>query len=183
MTRSLIYVVGEPGAGKSTAVAQATEGFTRYPTKLPIAHDLLVDHNSRIAAIELGARRETFSGTDALPMNAITKAEQLLVHPPAPVVIGEGARLGVRRFLEHAVSLGYEVTLYHLTTPHAAEQRGKRGAAQKESWVKGAATRAANLVAAATSGVVHHTIDGSKEDFVAILSDHISDAIEASNGR
>lgn len=184
MTKSLIYIVGEPGAGKSTALAAATADWRRFPQTAPLAHDLLVGPHDVIEAVELGKRREAFSGTDALPMNAITKAEQMLARPPAPVIIAEGARLGVRRFFEHAVSLGYEVTLYNLTTPYAEKQRGERGAEQKESWVKGARTRAANIASAAITGVHHRTIDGSETDFARLLSGHISDAIfKAHHGR
>lgn len=182
MTKSLIYVVGEPGAGKSTAVAKATARYTRHPQQTPLAHDLLVDESS-IVAVELGKRRKDFSGTDALPMNAITKAEAFLATTMAPVVIGEGARLGIRRFFEHAVSLGYDVTLYHLTTPHAAKQRAVRGAEQSESWVKGARTRAANIAAANIPGVHHVTHDGSKASFSRQLEEHIETAIRRSYGR
>lgn len=178
MTKSLIYVVGEPGAGKSTAMAAATSEYTRHPQQAPLAHDLLVDE-SQIVAVELGKRRGTFSGTDALAMNAITRAEQLLRETLAPVVLGEGARLGNRRFLEHAVGLGYEVTLYHLTTPHAEKQRGERGAEQTESWVKGARTRAANIAAANIPGVDHVTINGATENFAELLRTHIALAVRS----
>lgn len=181
MTKSLIYIVGEPGAGKSTALAKATAHWTRHPQQAPLAHDLLVDESS-IVAVELGKRRETFSGTDALPMNAITRAETFLATTLAPVIIGEGARLGVRRFFETAVDMGMDVTLFYLTTPHAAEQRAARGTEQKESWVKGAATRAANIAAANIPGVKHITVNGAEQSFANILREHITDAIWRNNG-
>lgn len=176
--RALVYLIGEPGVGKSTLMAAATAGHDRYPQTTPLRHDLLVK-DGIIEAAELGARRGTFSGTDALPMNAVTKAEEMLRTSIAPVLIGEGARLGVRRFLEASVAAGRRTTLVYLTSPHAAAQRAARGTGQKDSWVKGAATRAANLAAQDIPGVTRITIDGSTpgamEAFKAIIDNEIQE--------
>ncbi|WIC89121.1 adenylate kinase [Arthrobacter phage Ottawa] len=177
MKRTLIYLVGEPGSGKSTAMAAATSHFQRHPQQAPLAHDLLVSE-AAIEAVELGKRRGTFSGTDALPMNAITKAEELLRSTLAPVVLGEGARLGCRRFLEAAVSAGYKVHLIHLSTPHAEAQRQQRGAAQKDSWVKGARTRADNLANLDIPGVDVTRINGAQADVAAALKSLITKAVQ-----
>jgi hypothetical protein len=178
--RALVYLVGEPGAGKSTLMRRATVNLARLKVDKPLAHELLIDARSgSVVGCELGYNRGTFSGTDALGMSAVVPAEALLASPPAPLVLGEGARLGVRRFLQAAVSLGYDVTLVYLTTPHAAAQRERRGAGQSESWVKGAATRARNLADAAIPGVRRVDIDGSRPDAVERFRDEIDRAREA----
>lgn len=176
--KTLIYVIGEPGAGKSTAMRKATEHFGRHPQQAPFAHDLLVSESAIVAA-ELGKRRPTFSGTDALPMNVITKAERFLYETLAPVVLAEGARLGCRRFLEAAVEAGYQTHLLYLTTPHAAAQRAARPGEQKPSWVKGAATRAENLANTQIDNVALHRIDGSTQDAAAYIKALIDKAEES----
>ena len=178
MKRTLIYLVGEPGAGKSTAMAAATAHYRRHPQQAPLAHDILTDPDGIIEAIELGARREKFSGTDALPMNAVVKAEQFLLNPIAPVILGEGARLGCKRFLEAAAVAGYKVHLIHLTTPHAEAQRQARGAGQKDSWVKGARTRAENLANTPLEGVAVTRINGAEADVAAALKSLITKAVQ-----
>lgn len=157
-------------------MAQATADFQRHPQKAPLRHDLLV-RNGIIEAAELGARRETFSGTDALPMNAITKAETFLTETHAPVILAEGARLGVRRFLETAART-HAVTLFYLTTPHAAAQRASRGTGQNETWVKGASTRARNLAQQDIPGVTTIELDGSDPETLSTFKTAIAQAME-----
>ncbi|MGW5267234.1 P-loop-containing protein [Rhodococcus sp. NPDC003994] len=175
MTRRLVYLVGEPGAGKSTLLAAALDGWAREPQKKPLAHDLL-HRDGIVHALELGVRRPTFPGTDALAMNAIVAAEQLLWRPPAPLVIGEGARLGCRRFFEFAVRAGYRVHVVLVQSPNAAQQRIARdGGEQKDSWVRAQATKARNVFeVAGTLGADATTIDTSTsaavDDLRSILS-------------
>lgn len=177
--KTLIYLIGEPGAGKSTAMRKATEHLGRHPQQAPFAHDLLVSDAS-IVAVELGKRRPTFSGTDALPMNVITKAERFLHETLAPVVLAEGARLACKRFLEASVAAGYRTHLVYLTTPHAAAQRAARPGEQKDSWVKGAATRAENLANTIIDNVEYHRINGAEQDTAAFLKALIDTAEQES---
>src|SRR5947208_9892815 len=104
---ALIYLIGAPGSGKSTVMAAATAHLHRTALPGRPARDLLTDTTGPIA-VELGARRGSFSGTDALPMDAVRHAEAWLrdTHPGAPLVLGEGARLGNARFLQAAVQAG-----------------------------------------------------------------------------
>jgi hypothetical protein len=156
--RQMIYVVGEPGIGKSTAMAQATAGWQRATE--PSEHgwprrDLLWRPGVEDwpTAVELGYRRDTFSGTDALPMNAITGAIDYMAYmatsasPEADLVLAEGARLGVKRFLMSCVEYGWNVRVLYLSAPAevAASRRKRRGSHQNEAWLRGARTRAERL--------------------------------------
>lgn len=176
--KRLIYLVGEPGVGKSTLLAAALKGWDRLPQKKPLAHDLL-HRDGLVEGAELGVRRPHFPGTDALAMDAINAAERLLAEPPAPIIVGEGARLGNVRFLTSARNLGYDVSLVHVVSPHAAEQRAARAAGmgtyeQKDSWVRAQATKALNLVEKVPAGVRVAKIDTSKSGAAETLRDVIA---------
>jgi hypothetical protein len=171
--RRLVYLSGEPGVGKSTLMAAATAGFDRTP--LPAAdtapaRDLLRtvapgELTPRVVAVELGRRRDTFSGTDALPQNAVTAAVHYLrsgwAARETPLLLAEGARLACRRFLSAAVDAGWDVTLLHLHGPAlAAARRARRALAlgvpeQNPAWVKGRRTAADNLARDAPTWGVH----------------------------
>lgn len=161
--RELIYLVGAPGAGKSTLMARLTAGYTRAPA-LPLDYPapprdwLLSPRTLELKAIELGRRRERFSGTDALASNVIALAESwLTAQHEAPLVFGEGARLGNRRFLARAVRAGYGVTLALLDHPEVAAWRTARaaevGRTQNPGWVAGRTTASRNLADAPPPGV------------------------------
>ena len=144
MSRHLIYLIGEPGAGKSTIMAAATAHYTRIKIDKPLAHEYLLDGDEAIA-LELGYHRPLFSGTDTLGMSAINAAEELLATQPFPLVLAEGARLANLRFLTTATQLGYNVHLHLITSRNAPQRRINRGTTQNPSWIKGATTRANNL--------------------------------------
>lgn len=156
----LLLIVGEPGAGKTSAMREGTKHLSRLtmPKDQYPARDALLDP-SGVQAVELGAQRGVFSGTDALPMDANPKACAYIQNPPEQpaVVLAEGARLANRRFLQAAVDAGAQVTLLHLDNPQADAWRAARaeqlGKTQNEQWVKGRATAARNLAANPPAGV------------------------------
>lgn len=164
---NLIYLIGPPGAGKSTAMHNATATLTRLP--LPKdqhpARDTLL-HHGELAAVELGQHRDTFPGTDTLPMSIINRAIPYLADPPEqpPLILAEGARLANKRFLTAAAEHCQHVHLIYLDNPHADTWRATRaqqlGKTQNESWAKGRATAARNLATNPPAGVdtttVHH---------------------------
>jgi predicted ABC-type ATPase len=166
---ALIYLVGAPGAGKSTVMAAATERLHRRPLDGHPARDLLIGQTGPVA-VELGRRRDHFSGTDALPMNAVRYAEQWLRGgPDADIVLGEGNRLGNARFLTAAVDAGLAVVLAHLVVPAAVaiERRAQRAerlgtAEQNPAWVAGATTAARRLAKHPPPGVQVVTLDGRR---------------------
>lgn len=164
--RKLLYLIGEPGVGKTTTMAALT---SRWENLGEIA-----DHPARtlfgqrrtgqVAAVELGRRRPGgFSGTDALPMAVITAAERHirsgLAAAECPLMLAEGARLANRRFLGAAVEAGWQVHLAYLFGEVAAEmRRTARGSTQNPVWLAGAATRARRLADDPPAGVTVHLV-------------------------
>lgn len=151
MSGSLIYIAGEPGSGKTTLMTKLTEGLDRHPAVgTDVPHDYLLNKVGDLVAMELGRRRGTFSGTDALSSSIIAKAEQWLCQHEAELVLAEGARLANRRFLMFAAQAGYMVTLVVLDHPDAANWRAARarqiGKTQNGSWVAGRRTATLNLM-------------------------------------
>ena len=154
MTEQLIYLVGQPGSGKSTLMVKLTAQFDRHsiaPAEhYPVAHDVLTDKKTgAVVAAEIGKQRELFSGTDALASSVIDKAAPWVASQPYPLVLAEGARLANKRFLEAAMAGGYHVTLVLLDHPDAEKWRAKRskeiGKVQNEGWVKGRLSASRNL--------------------------------------
>lgn len=157
--KRLIYLIGQPGSGKSTLMARLTKGFARMPAPGNPARDLLIDQRTgTVAAVELGRRRPGgFSGTDALPSTIIEKAIPWLgKQSEAQLVLGEGARLANARFLGSAKDFGYRILLVHLEHGDAEPWRLQRskalGKVQNESWVRGRRSASANLAASPPEG-------------------------------
>jgi hypothetical protein len=175
----LLYLCGEPGVGKTWTMDRLTEHWSRLPLAPEAdapARDALMtgpDGTGAVAAIELGRRRDAFSGTDALPQTVITVAETYLTSGRARaetnLLLAEGARLANLRFLGAAADSGWLVLLVNLIGPElAAERRAKRAAAlgrpeQAASWVTGRRTACANLAIAAAllPGLAVYTADAS----------------------
>lgn len=143
----LIYLIGEPGVGKTTTMRELTSQLgPAVQVDKPLAH--------RIGAgwMELGKQRGLFSGTDALSMSvqptAIVWLKRLAERNEVGTVLGEGDRLGTASFLD-AVERFAEVRLVVLTAaPGVAEQRrDSRGQtfAFNPQWLKGRISKVERL--------------------------------------
>jgi len=169
----LIYLVGAPGAGKSTLMARMTKKYLRTPHGGSVPHDSLVNpRTGDIVAGELGRQRGQFSGTDALAMNIITKAIPWIGSCPYPLVLGEGARLANMRFLNaaaHPNGGSRDVLVVHVehddTETWRAARSAQLGREQTEAWVKGRTTAARNLAAAAQDA--GHRVFRGHPDYLA----------------
>lgn len=151
-----LVVVGGPGVGKSAIVTQLTDSFVRVcsrPDDGRPRREWLFDNpeDGDPIMVELGARLAPhpagFPGTDALSMSIIRDVETWLSTVgqfEAQWLICEGARLANRRFLTLLGDLGIEthVVLITCVDQVAAMRRADRGSQQRESWVRGAFTRA-----------------------------------------
>lgn len=147
----LVYLSGPPGAGKSTLMAQLTGDCWREPAPTGIPHDVLwcepPGGAPRKVALEIGAQREDFSGTDALSMSIQPKAVQWLGTHPHDLVLGEGDRLANMKFLTAVESLGVAVTLVALTVSDELLERrwAAERAHQNPTWRAGRVTKARRL--------------------------------------
>jgi hypothetical protein len=148
---NLVYLVGAPGVGKSTLMAELTGGCHRLPVNLPVGHDRLVDvGRAEVVAVELGRHRPGFPGTDTLPLNVSPVAcRWVAAAGPGPLVLAEGDRLAHTGFLDAAAYGGYRVTVVHLTAPpDVLDARcAQRGSTQNEAWRQGRLTKSARLAA------------------------------------
>lgn len=139
----VVYLIGEPGIGKTTLMREYTNrlGPAVEMTK-PLAH--------RIGAgwLELGERRGTFSGTDALSMSVQPLAVGWLRTEPAPLVLGEGDRLGNGSFFDQVEEFADLTVVALIGPPELGEQRRRdrvQDFAFKEQWVKSRVTKVDRL--------------------------------------
>ena len=139
----LFYMVGPPGVGKSTVMEELTKNCDRKLKDKPFAYSTLERHGETVG-IELGKRREKFSGTDALSMSVEPIARDWIGTKPHSLIMGEGARLGTIGFLSAARGVGYKVILVYLHADERTlqERRDGRGSQQSPRWMAGARTRA-----------------------------------------
>lgn len=179
MTYRMIYLVGAPGAGKSTLMERLTHGMPRAGVTGTavghgVTHDILFDQASgELIGVELGARRDLFSGTDTMPSSVIERAIPWIQTQPYPLILGEGARLANKRFLAAAVEAGYAVVLAVLDHDDITAWRTARAAAigreQNPSWVKGRVTATDNLATWAEGQAGISVYRGHPDDLEAVL--------------
>jgi ABC-type cobalamin/Fe3+-siderophores transport system ATPase subunit len=148
MRNRLVYLVGPPGAGKTTVLDRLVGSNRRVLVRKPFAHQLLPD----IGAVILGEHRPPFSGTDTLSMGVARIIEPWLQRAEHPLILAEGDRLAYERFFRVAAQAGYEVRLFHIDVDQVTAERRRRVRsemnglkAQNEAWCAGRATKARNL--------------------------------------
>lgn len=144
-----VYLIGAPGAGKTTLTEALTpdwQEIAKYSTPVKWReHD--TPHGS---AVSLGWLRPSFGGTDTLGNAAILKIEPWYPHITHDLVFGEGDRLANKRFFDLAAKYG-EFHLFYLDThPNVCAERRRRraentGKVQNATWVKGRETKHRNL--------------------------------------
>jgi ribose 1,5-bisphosphokinase PhnN len=164
----LVYVIGPPGAGKSTLMAELTKNCARFPSEGVIPHEALVRGHDVVGA-ELGRRRDDFPGTDALSMSIMPRARQFLEAHYYRLVLGEGNRLGNAAFMQAAKDAGYNVTLVHLTAADEVLKVRRAGRTQNSQWARGAAKQAANLAQNADCKVIELDADRTVQELAEEL--------------
>ena len=185
MTTAL-YLIGEPGVGKTTLAQHLYPGLTPQPaTRLNgqlWGQPLTRGHITR--GVLLGRPRNGFSGTDALGMSVNPDATQWAQQPhPYRLIIGEGARLTNHRFLT-ALHEHTTLTIAYLTATNTQERREARAQQlgtplQSPQWVQGRQTATRNLAARLLGeGLTITTIDTTHADPVT-LAQQLLDAIGA----
>lgn len=148
----LVYIIGEPGAGKSTALELVTHRLTGAVIRQPFAHTEWWVPEGRV--IELGYRRPAFSGTDTLSMSVQPRVVEWLRSTVNDMVIAEGDRLANGKFFQAVVDAGWNlaVILFAVSPDVADTRRRSRAAAlgvdeQGEVWLRGRRTKVARLAA------------------------------------
>jgi len=133
LTKAL-YIVGGPGSGKSTLMAETLQGwtagpYTRWTAKEMMGHTLT--HPEKGTGAYLGHLRPEYPGTDALSLSVAPQALLWLESLPLlglDWVFGEGTRLSHPAFLQalHKVT---DLTVVHLKLDpeEAARRREARG--------------------------------------------------------
>lgn len=170
---NLLYLIGAPGAGKSSTMAALTAGLDRVPADRPVKHDRLIrPATGEHVGTELGRWRHGFPGTDTLPLNAAPAAAAWVATHPARLLLAEGDRLAHMGFLHAAAHAGYRVTVCHLTAPaDLLDARcAERGSRQNEAWRKGRATKAANLAEAVPGWHRLVTVDTAAQPAEAVAA-------------
>jgi hypothetical protein len=145
--RRLVYVIGQPGAGKTTVMRAVTGQWMAYPRRAPGFACPHVAYGDDGRVIQLGQDRADFGGTDALAMNIQPRAVELMATTAAEVVLAEGDRLGNDKFLSASEALGWEVRVVWIALPDAVARArcAGRGSDQAEAWVRGRRTKVRRL--------------------------------------
>jgi tRNA uridine 5-carbamoylmethylation protein Kti12 len=148
---SLLYLIGYPGSGKTTAMRKALGAIRRNGEpvrtierveKQPFAHTIYSD-----GLIELGYEREVYGGTDTLSLGVQPKVLDWMAKSDAPLIIGEGDRLANSKFFAAVEAQGRAVQIVYLKCPElvARHRAWDRGSRFSEPWFKGRITKVNRL--------------------------------------
>jgi hypothetical protein len=180
---TVVYVVGVPGAGKSTAVAAAINRLgwgVPEPRSKPFAHGWYPDPN----AVVLGRQGAAFPGTDTLSLGVNPQAIEFVETSDVDTIVGEGDRLANNRFFV-AAARSRGIIVVALAIPSAAAYHRMLDRAdrlgvdpQKESWWNGRATKVGNLRRFRCPGLRHATVDADAPP--GAVADAVADIIAES---
>jgi hypothetical protein len=153
-SKELLYVIGQPGAGKSSMMLSALHGLPYVMLDKPVPH-LRYERG-----IQLGTMQNGFPSTDTLALNIQPAVLRWLRSDAPALIVGEGDRLANDAFFQGVEAAGYVLTVVYLHTPNdeAERRRRHRGSQQNAAWVKGRQTKVERL--ASTWADLEHWIDG-----------------------
>lgn len=165
MTTRFLYVIGEPGVGKSTLVRSALGPFLQELGREGAPFEVWAGRVNDCSLAYLGNPHDpVFPGTDRLSMSVAPAVITWLRHVNDgryDVILGEGDRLTSVTLFHAVAGMGYDVVVVPCTSIHAADRREARrrtlpaGKAQHAAWVAGRVTKCANTArdAARIAGV------------------------------
>jgi chloramphenicol 3-O-phosphotransferase len=145
MVKRVVYLIGEPGSGKTTLMRELMAPYEPTLHAKPFMHISYEHPTERV--VQIGRDRGTFSGTDALSMGVQPLALAWLPWCDYDTILAEGDRLANDAFFKASEAAG-GLILVHIDTPAVvcAARRAERGN-QNESWVQGRITKTQKLLA------------------------------------
>jgi ABC-type dipeptide/oligopeptide/nickel transport system ATPase component len=178
--RHLLYIVGEPASGKSTVVEAMTAGIPANEVEYGLLRWRTLETEPKV--IELGMRRDSFSGTDALAMNVQPDMVRWLANGPGSHVLAEGDRLANLKFFIALKDAGWR---FHVACVEAspltlAQRRNSRAfllgvPEQSDTWVKGRQTKLRNLMYALPKKCVsYHRHDDGAMSTATVISELVA---------
>jgi len=157
--KHLVYGIGYPGSGKSTAFRKAFAGMESKDTSKPFP---MVGYDNGMFL--LGVWRDGLNpGTDAMEHAVKPKVMEWMRTASPGFIVAEGIRLANRGFFDGARSMGYQVHIVLIDIPPEVSRerfvgRGSVLDKNKELWYKGVCTQVDNM-----KDLVTHRIDGTKD--------------------
>jgi len=151
MSKTLLYIAGLPGAGK-TALLSAALKDAPYTVDRQFFQKRIYAGGVMLGGDRLSERlnlpgEALFSGTDALQRHVQPKAIQWFKDCPYTAVVGEGDRLCNRSFFEGVMQWGWDVHILLLNCPVALaiQRQIERGYRVSDQRFKIAHTKVMNI--------------------------------------
>jgi len=158
--KHLVYGIGYPGSGKSSAFRKAFEGMEGKDTSKTHSFPMVGYDNGMFL---LGVWRDGLNpGTDAMEQAVKPKVMEWMRTCSPGFVVAEGIRLANRAFFDGARSMGYSVHIVLIDIPSEVSKdryigRGSVLDKNKELWYKGVCTQVDNM-----KDLVTKKIDGTQ---------------------
>ena len=132
----LLYLIGAPGVGKTTALAAAVAPWGPGTTVTePFRYQLWDGGRWLLGSLE--------RGTDCLANDVAPRLLRHLQAQRPQLVVGEGQRLANNGFFGVVAAMDYDVRVLWLDAPErtsAARAAGRGGRTQHPAWARGRAT-------------------------------------------
>jgi hypothetical protein len=143
MTQLILWIVGEPGIGKTTVARTLLQSYG------PRGHEYQSPKWTCFGNVA-GAghwRGTKFDGADTLPISDIKLALPFFVNViPAEIAILDGDKLASQGAVQFATEVDCKLMCFHLIGSETAlRRRLARGTHQQEHWVAGRRTKAQNF--------------------------------------